>query len=337
MEPIRAEADLDRVRRYAQAWTVFCSWLQGGQLKAMADGQPRPLSALPGNLRALEVTAPILGHLGLLVRSEGPAGELWGLSHTARELLKSGALNAGPSPLDELARLPLVLAEGGPVPGPDGVRRPFVGGVRPHDLEASRQFLDGLYRRSGPAADETARVIAARLGAGSAGQLGRALDLGGGHGRYGAALAARGFKVTLFDQPMVTELARDRHGDLLRYRSGDFDTDGFGPDAAGGVYDAVLASNIVHGLGDASVRRLFGRLREIVRPGGLLVLKDMFIDDTGVGPEPGVLFGLTMLLHTNEGRSYGKSELARWLAESGFPQLEHVAMVDQGYALLIAR
>ena len=80
--------------------------------------------------------------------------------------------------------------------------------------------------------------------------------------------------------------------------------------------------------------------RNIVRKlfrGGLLVLKDMFIDDTGVGPEPGALFGLTMLLHTAEGRSYGGSELASWLRTAGFPELEHVAMVDQGYALLIAR
>lgn len=336
MEPVRGEADLLRVRRYASAWAVFCAWATGGQLKALADGQPRPLSALPGDPRALRVTAPILGHLGLLVRSEGPAGELWGLSHTARELSHANALSPGTAPLDELARLPIVLAEGGPVPGADGVRRPHIGGVRPDDAEASRSFLEMLHRRSGPAADETARVIAAAVGP-SVSQGGRALDLGGGHGRYGVALAARGFKVTLLDQPLVVEIARERNGDLLRYKAGNFDTDGFGPEDAGGVYDAVLASNIVHGMGPASVARLIRQLRAVVRPGGVLVFKDMFIDDTGVGPEPGVLFGLTMLMQTSEGRSYSSSELGVWLEQAGFTVREHVAMADQGYALLVAR
>ena len=336
MEPVRAEADLDRVRRYAAAWAVFCAWVEGGQIKALSDGQPRPLSALPGDPRALRITAAILGHLGLLVRSDGPSGELWSLSHVARELNHANALHAGMASQADLAKLGLVLAEGGPVPGPDGVRRPHIGGIRPHDREASRQFLDMLHRRSGPAADETARVVAAAV-APSLREGGRALDLGGGHGRYGVALASRGFKVTLFDQPMVVEIARERNADLLQYKAGDFDTDAFGPEAAGGLYDVVLASNIVHSLGPDSVSRLIHKLRAVVRPGGVLALKDMFIDDTGVGPEPGAMFGLTMLMHTSEGRSYSTSEIGVWLEQAGFKSREHVAMVDQGYALLIAR
>lgn len=332
MEPVRGEADLDRIRRTAAAWAVFCAWAQAGLLHALADGRPRRLSELPGDHRALQVTAPILGHLGLLVRVELPDGEAWCLSHAARELQRSNALIPGATPQDVLARLPVVLAEGGPAPGPDGVRRPHKGGVQPHDPEASAVFLDMLYRRSGPAADDTAAAILARLGG-----PGRALDLGGGHGRYGASLAALGFEVTLFDQPLVVELARRRHGEKLRYRAGDFDGPDFGPDAAGGAYDVVLASNIVHGMGPDAVLRLLGQLRSVVRPGGLLVLKDMFIDDTGVGPEPGVLFGLTMLLFTSAGRSYGVSELKRALAEAGFDRAELVSVTDQGYMLLIAR
>ena len=37
---------------------------------------------------------------------------------------------------------------------------------------------------------------------------GRALDLGGGHGRYGHALAKGGHMVTLFDREICCEIAR---------------------------------------------------------------------------------------------------------------------------------
>lgn len=332
MEPIRGEADLDRLRRAAAAWSTLCAWMQGGQLALLADGEPRRLDELPGDPRALEVTAPILGHLGLLVRAVGPEGEVWRLSQTGAQLLAAGALTPGAAPIEDLGKVPLVLREGGPAPGPDGTRRPHVGGTQPHDPAATRRFLDMLYRRSAGTAEDTAALIARRLGRGGA-----ALDLGGGHGRYGAALRAHGFEVTLLDQAPVVEIARERHGELLRYQAGNFDQDDFGAALAGGSYDVVLLSNIVHGLGPGSVRRLLRGLREVVRPGGLLVIKDMFIDASGVGPEPGVMFGLTMLIYTAEGRSYGLDELRGWLLEAGFGSLEQVVVTDQGYTLLIAR
>ncbi len=306
--------------------------MQGGQLAALQDGAPRALRELPGDLRALEATAPILGHLGLLVRALGPEGESWALSLSGRALLRSGALSPGAAPIEELALVPRVLREGGPAPGPDGVRRPHKGGTQPHDPEATRRFLDMLWRRSEGAAEITAEHVRARLGG-----AGRALDLGGGHGRYGAALAALGYEVTLFDQPLVVALARERHGERLLYREGDFEAEDFGPEAAGQGYDVALLSNIVHSLGPEAVAGLLARMRALVRPGGLLVIKDMFIDASGVGPEPGVLFGLIMLMHSAAGRSYGLEEMARWLDAAGFPEREHVSVVDQGYALLIAR
>lgn len=331
MQPIHGEADLDALRRRFMAYAVILAWARQGLFEALADGRPRRAEDLPGNARSIAVTAPILAHLGLLVRHGGAGETAWALSTSGRSLWAAGALqlDADWRRLGDLGRLDRVLAEGGPVPGPDGVRRASSGGVWQDDPAGARAFLDGLYRRSAVAAGLVADLVEPGLPAG-----GTVLDLGGGHGRYGRELADRGFRVTLFDRPMVIEFARERHGEALDYRGGDF----LDPTAdLGGPYDLVLMSNIVHGLAEAELDGLLERLRVVTRPGGRVAMKDMFLDDSGVGPEPAVLFGLVMLLYTEGGRSYGTGELSRRLREAGFESAEHVAVPDQGWALLIAR
>ena len=310
---------------------VVQAWVEQGLFGALADGTARPLQDLPGDPRALAITASILGHLGLLTRLHGPNGELWALSTSGRALLP--ALGPGSTPPADLVALPRVLAEGGPVPGPDGVRRPHKGGSQPATPDATRRFLDWLYRRSQTACEDIARVVLARWGE----RRGRVLDLGGGHGRYGKTLAELGFDVAVFDQPLVCDLGRERYGDALTWLAGDFQDPGFGPEVAGGDYELVLMSNIVHSLSPAEVQGLLRRLRPVVRPGGALLIKDMFLDNTAVGPESAVMFGLVMLMYNEGGRSYGIDQMRDWLGQAGYPSVEHTELLDQGYACLIAR
>lgn len=332
MRPIERERDLYELARAARVLAVVQAWAASGLFHRLADQTPRPVEALPGDPRALAITAAILGHVGLLTCVSSDGVDRWTLSRAGAALLHSGALT-GLGGLDDLTRLEAVLAEGGPVPGPDGQRRPTRGGVRDDDPAAMRAFLEGLYRRSADSAPDTARLIASILP-----PEGRsALDLGGGHGRYAAELAARGFQATLFDRPAVLAAAAERHGDTLSYRAGDFEAADFGVAVAGGPYDVVLGSNVVHGLGPEALRALLQRLRGVVKPGGLLVLKDMFLDESALDPEPAVLFGLTMLMYTAAGQSYRVGDLRAWLAEAGFPGMEPVSVRDQGYALLVAR
>jgi 2-polyprenyl-3-methyl-5-hydroxy-6-metoxy-1,4-benzoquinol methylase len=327
MDRILIEEDLDALRRATNRWAVLLAWHRAGLLDALADGRARRLDELPGDRRAISITAPILAHAGLLVRHAGPEGEAWSLSGAGRRLHAEGALalDHGWDVLGDLGRLDAVLREGGPVRGPDGASRVTRGGVREDDPEGSRRFLARLERRSGASAVETARAIVARVPGGAA------LDLGGGHGRYARELADRGFRATLFDFPMVVEIARERHGEALAYRGGDFHVDDLG-----GPWDVVLLSNIVHNLSDAELDAILPRLRASLRPGGIVVLKDMFVDDSGVGPEIPVAFGLVMLCYTAGGRAYATRDVEARLRRAGFQGVDVVAVTDQGFQLVIA-
>ncbi len=330
MNPIHCEKDLDSLRRQFTAYAVLLTWSKCGVLDALADGRPRFVSELPGDARAIRVTARILGHLGLLVRysdSNQSRDEAWALSPTARALMASGSLDLEHSwsMMDDLTRLDQVLTRGGPVTDREGQSRVRSGGVLEDDPDHTHRFIDRLFRRSGESAAETARILLARV------RQGRALDLGGGHGLYGHELATGGLAVILFDRSLCIGLAQEHYGNTLSYIAGDFMVD-----ELGGPYDLILLSNIIHGLSDAQVGALFPRLRSVLRPGGTLALKDMFLDSTGTSPESAALFGLRMLLYTEGGRSYSVEEMRAALIEAGFPDMEHVALVDQGFALLLA-
>ena len=200
MNPIHTETDLDRLRQGAAAWAVVASWSGKGLFAALADGQPRTSAELPGDPRAVEITAPILAHLGLVMR----VGDGWALTGSGKALWETGALQSlggAAQQLAPLGRLDAVFDEGGPIRGADGERVVTEGGVREADPDAAREFMNRLYRRSASDAQELTRWVAPRLPRGA-----RILDVGGGHGRYAAELmAAVDGHATLFDRPVCLE------------------------------------------------------------------------------------------------------------------------------------
>jgi SAM-dependent methyltransferase len=304
---IRTESDFDSLIRGAKLLAVASAWTDLGLWDALArQGGPTDLSTLPGDLRALRITAPVLAHAGLL---DG-AGDLWQLSSVGRQLHAQGQLPTARNfeILEDLSRMAQVLRDGGPVRAPDGSSKATRGGVQPADVEASRRFLDMLHRRSETSAESAADWIMRRLPSGA-----RVLDVGGGHGRYAEVFTRRGCKVTLFDLPHVIDIARDRYGDDLAYQPGDFHHDDLG-----GPHDCAFLSNIVHGESDAANADLTRRLFDAIVPGGWIVFKDMFIDEQGRDPETAVFFGTTMLYYTEEGRSYTLRDVAAWCADAGF-------------------
>ncbi len=300
------------------------AWSELGLFDELAGrAGPVDLAELPGDTRALTITAAMLAHVGLL---DG-GGRQWKLSKRARDMIERGELPGKRilGWLEDLSRMAEVLAKGGPVADSDGNPKITSGGVRPHDLQATRDFLDMLYRRSEPAAKVVAGWLVPRLPPG-----GHVLDVGGGHGRYAEAFVDQGCPVTLFDLPVVIDIARERCGNTLSYRAGSFHDDSFG-----GPYDAVFLSNIVHGESPQANADLLRRLSACLRPGGWLLLKDVFIDEQGRDPEHAVFFGGNMLNYTAEGRSYTLRDVAGWCGSAGFEAPEPIP-VDT-YCLVFAR
>jgi SAM-dependent methyltransferase len=286
--------------------------------------RPRTTSDLPADPRSIAQTAPILVHLGLLESD----GKTWALTRTGLALLEAGTIGAetAEDALGDLARLDRLVKEGGGARAADGSSKLTEGGVREENPAAARAFMDILFRRSADSAAETARWLGKRLPARA-----HVLDLGGGHGRYGHMLSECGLRVTLFDKPVCVDLARERYAGALEYRTGDFMRDDLG-----GPYDATLLSNIVHGLGPQENATLLRRVHGVLRPGGLLVIKDMFLDEHGANPEESAFFNLIMLLYTREGRTYGVEQMRRLCQEAGFGAPDHLYISDHGFSLVIA-
>jgi 2-polyprenyl-3-methyl-5-hydroxy-6-metoxy-1,4-benzoquinol methylase len=322
MPAITTELDLDTLQRQAQAFAVISAWSAAGLFDELAANGPLAAEEMSGDTRAIQITAPILAHLGLLAGDESH----WTLSQSAQRLHHSGALrlDSAQNSLGDLSRLDQILVEGGPAIAADGQPQDTDIGVRQDNPGASHQFMEFLHRRSGASAEEVARWLGPRLPPGA-----RILDLGGGHGRYGQTLAAQGFQVTLFDLQVCIQYAQRRYGNSLDYIKGDFMQD-----PLGGPYDAVLVSNIMHGLGPVENQQLLLRLREALRPGGTLLLKDMFLDDSRIAPENAVFFGLLMLLYTRNGRSYSVHEITRLCEQTGFGSVRHIRVPDAGFSLL---
>lgn len=320
MRPIRTAADIDDLLRGAKALAVISAWHDLGCFAALANG-PQPLASLPGDPRAIAITAPVLKHLGLIRGDETRVG----LTEAGAELLAAGSLPTAKNFefLEGLGQMGRIVKEGGPL-NPDDVTD---GGVRLHDIERSHGFLDYLHDRSAESSAACFEWLAPELPAQA-----RVLDVGGGHGRYVRRFVDAGHQGALFDFAPIVEYARGRHGEALRYFAGNFrDADA----AFGGPYDLIFLSNIVHGEPSAENAALMRRLAACLAPGGRIVIKDMFIDAHGANSELAVFFGLTMLYHTRRGESPTVANASAWLRAAG---LDDIALINLGsFELLSGR
>ena len=322
MDPIRNETDFDRLFDASRLMAVVDAWVERGLFADLAEGGAKRLEDLEGDERALRITARMLANRGLLVRR----GDLWALSSAGEGLYESGVLGeeGAFSIYRKLPQLSEVIAEGGPVVDEEGRPQATTIGVTPEDPERTRSFLHMLHRRCEVSARATAEWIDEVASASA-----HILDLGGGHGRYGRELVELGHRATLFDLPVCVEVARDLNGEALDYLEGDFFEDDLG-----GPYDVVLASNIVHGLSERENLRLMRRIADVLAPQGMVVLKDMFLDEFGLWPPTAVHFGLLMLMYTDGGDSYSLERVNQWFEKVGL--VPRKPMVFEGYALVSA-
>jgi hypothetical protein len=69
---------------------------------------------------------------------------------------------------------------------------------------------------------------------------------------------------------------------------------------------------------------MVARAAKGLRPGGRLVIRDMFLDEHGGNPASAAFFGITMLYYTSQGKSPTIREAQAWLANAG---LSHAGLV----------
>jgi len=166
----------------------------------------------------------------------------------------------------------------------------------------------------------------------------RMLDVGGGPATAAIEFARRNpaLRCVVFDLEGPIGIAREEIrkaglADRIETRVGDYFRDELGEG-----FDLVYVSNIIHSMGPADTRMLFGKSHRALAPGGTLIVKDFFLEDDRITPNTAALFSVNMLVGTEQGRSYTLSETREMLTEMGFTDFRAIE-VAAASRLLIAR
>ncbi len=152
------------------------------------------------------------------------------------------------------------------------------------------------------------------------------LDLGGGPGTYSIAFCRENpaLHATIFDRPGTQQYAHQKIsessvGDRISFVGGDFTTD-----PLAGPYDVAWLSQILHSNGPRTCRKILQKTVQALKPGGLLMIHEFFLNDTMAGPLFPALFSLNMLVNNGVGRSYSASEITEMLAEAGVSDIHRL-------------
>jgi len=148
----------------------------------------------------------------------------------------------------------------------------------------------------------------------------RLLDVGGASGSWTIEFlrAVPEAKATLFDLPEVIGLAKKRIAkagltEQVEFVEGDFYKDEL-PKGA----DFIWLSAIAHQNSRRQNQKLFAKLYSVLEKGGMLVLRDVVMDESRTNPEAGALFAINMLVATEGGGTYTFKEFRTDLLSSGF-------------------
>lgn len=146
------------------------------------------------------------------------------------------------------------------------------------------------------------------------------LDVGGASGTYAIAFlqAAPEMRATLFDEPEVVEIARQRLTkagvlDRVTLVPGDFYRDQLPPS-----HDLAFLSAIIHQNSPEQNVSLFRNVFRSLERGGRVVIRDHVMEPDRTQPKEGALFAVNMLVSTAGGRTYTYEEIRACLEQAGF-------------------
>lgn len=154
----------------------------------------------------------------------------------------------------------------------------------------------------------------------------KVLDVGGGEGRFVAALAQRfaDLQLMLFDLPQVADLARERLAglglqDRVQTHGGSFFDDPL-PRGA----DLVTLVRVLFDHDDAHVLAILRAVRAALPPGGEVLVAEPMARTPGAHAMGDAYFGF-YLLAMGRGQSRSVSDITRLLEQAGFQDVRSVA------------
>lgn len=155
----------------------------------------------------------------------------------------------------------------------------------------------------------------------------RVLDVGGGSGIYACCLVANHpeLKATVMEQAPIDQIAGDQIAvceleDSIEVATGDMFDRSQWPDDC----DVHLFSNVMHDWDVAEIQKLLEHSYQALKPGGLVVVHETFLNAEKTGPLPVAEYSC-ILMHSTQGRCYSTAEMGGYLEEVG---LEGVSSFD---------
>lgn len=165
------------------------------------------------------------------------------------------------------------------------------------------------------------------------------LDLGAGSAPWSAAFALQypAAHVSALDLPAVVAQGRQKIAELgladrYTWISADMEHYALPPLA----YDLIFCGHVSRFLGDERTRALFSRLAQSLRPAGVLLVADIFLNDDLAGPPAALTLDLSMLVNTAGGRIRTTGEITAWLQASELQGVESLHGVGP-FPLVLAR
>ena len=190
--------------------------------------------------------------------------------------------------------------------------------------QSGREFFPKLVAAIFPMTFGAARAAVAALPERTQKRIRNILDVAAGSGACSIAFAEAipDARVVAVDYPEVTQITRqfaEQFGvaDRYDYIEGNLRQGDFGRNR----YDLVILGHIIHSEGEKWGKKLIKRSYSALKDGGLLLIAEMIPNDTRTGPKIPLVFGLNMLLHTENGDVFTMREYRDWLKEAGFKRV----------------
>jgi 2-polyprenyl-3-methyl-5-hydroxy-6-metoxy-1,4-benzoquinol methylase len=184
-----------------------------------------------------------------------------------------------------------------------------------------RRYIEAMFQLARLSAPEVARKLALPSAPQSL------LDLGGGHGWFSAELCRRHptLQATVLDLSGSVEIGRgiiqrEGMGGRVEHCEGDFLKDDLG-----GPYDGVLCFQIIHHLTPEQNITLFRKVRNALKPGGILAVLDYFTPPAPNKPDAAAFLGMHFYL-TSSAATYTARDLKAWARDSGFASVRKIGL-----------
>jgi len=177
-------------------------------------------------------------------------------------------------------------------------------------------FIEAMDNFSAPAAAKVVEQLQPL-------KFGHLLDIGGASGTWTLAFlrAVPDAEATIFDLPEVIPMAKKRIAEAgmtarVSFAPGDFYTD----DLPAGA-DFVWLGAIAHQNSRKQNQTLFAKIHAALRADGVVVLRDVVMDESRTEPEAGALFAVNMLVATQGGSTYTFQEYRSDFLDAGFAEV----------------